>query len=89
MDDSFFRLGGDSITALRLAGAARSSGLDLSAAHLFRYPTLSQQTSLISCSSPDVALATDPGPLPLLDEDVPDSASFRQLAAVNGGAHMT
>ncbi|GLA09580.1 nonribosomal peptide synthase [Aspergillus niger] len=89
MDDSFFRLGGDSITALRLAGAARSSGLDLSTAHLFQCPTLSQQTSLISCSSPDVALATAPGPLPLLDEDVPDSASFRQLAAVNGGAHMT
>ncbi|KAH7407957.1 nonribosomal peptide synthase [Cadophora sp. MPI-SDFR-AT-0126] len=39
-DDSFFRLGGDSVTAMRLVGAARSQGLSLAVIDIFRNPRL-------------------------------------------------
>ncbi|PVH81870.1 nonribosomal peptide synthase [Cadophora sp. DSE1049] len=39
-EDSFFRLGGDSITAMRLVGAARSLGISLTVIDIFRNPRL-------------------------------------------------
>ncbi|KAK1912722.1 hypothetical protein P3342_004658 [Pyrenophora teres f. teres] len=46
LDDSFFRLGGDSIAAMKLVGEARSTGLQLSVANIFRHPTLTALASL-------------------------------------------
>ncbi|KAJ5675353.1 hypothetical protein N7462_008250 [Penicillium macrosclerotiorum] len=40
LDDSFFRLGGDSITAMKLVGLARQHRLTLSVAEIFRHPTI-------------------------------------------------
>jgi aryl carrier-like protein len=40
LDDSFFRLGGDSIAAIKLVGEARMHGFRLSSAQVFRHPTL-------------------------------------------------
>ncbi len=41
IDDSFFALGGDSLTSLRLAGRVRSAlGVDLDLRLLFRHPTV-------------------------------------------------
>lgn len=40
VNDSFFRLGGDSITAIQLVSAARSSGITLSTEEIFRYKTI-------------------------------------------------
>lgn len=40
LDDSFFRLGGDSITAMRLVGAARRHGVSLTVGEIFSYPQL-------------------------------------------------
>jgi amino acid adenylation domain-containing protein len=40
LDDSFFRLGGDSITAMQLSSAARLQGLDISVARITRLKTL-------------------------------------------------
>ncbi|PFG57309.1 non-ribosomal peptide synthase protein (TIGR01720 family)/amino acid adenylation domain-containing protein [Amycolatopsis sulphurea] len=42
VDRSFFRLGGDSIKAIQLAGRARRAGLDLSTPEIFRTPTVSE-----------------------------------------------
>lgn len=42
MDDDFFRLGGDSIVAMRMVSKARQEGLDLSVADIFRHPRISQ-----------------------------------------------
>lgn len=42
MDAQYFRLGGDSIAAMRLVSAARSIGVSLTVAHIFRNATLSQ-----------------------------------------------
>ncbi|EFQ87144.1 hypothetical protein PTT_17432 [Pyrenophora teres f. teres 0-1] len=40
LDDSFFRLGGDSIAAMKLVGEARGMGLQFSVADIFRNPKL-------------------------------------------------
>jgi amino acid adenylation domain-containing protein len=44
LDDSFFRLGGDSIAAMKLVGEARRHGFRLSSAYVFRHPTLTQMS---------------------------------------------
>lgn len=40
VNDSFFRLGGDSITAIQLVASARSAGITLSTEEIFRYKTI-------------------------------------------------
>ncbi|KAI4273877.1 MAG: hypothetical protein LQ337_004328 [Flavoplaca oasis] len=46
-DDSFLRLGGDSIAAMKLVGTAREQGLLLSAANVFRQPTLNRMAGMV------------------------------------------
>lgn len=41
LDDSFFRLGGDSITAIKLVAMARQGGWNVSVASIFTHPKLS------------------------------------------------
>ncbi|KAJ6780765.1 hypothetical protein PWT90_04525 [Aphanocladium album] len=43
LDDSFFRLGGDSVAAMKLVGAARKIGIVLTVADIFRQPSLELQ----------------------------------------------
>ncbi|RDI86292.1 DNA-directed RNA polymerase II subunit [Venturia inaequalis] len=45
--DSFLRIGGDSVSAMRLVAAARKLGLFLAVADIFRHPRLWQQALLI------------------------------------------
>jgi amino acid adenylation domain-containing protein len=44
LDDSFFRLGGDSIAAMKLVGEAHRHGFRLSSAQVFRHPTLAHMS---------------------------------------------
>jgi amino acid adenylation domain-containing protein/non-ribosomal peptide synthase protein (TIGR01720 family) len=46
-DDSFFRLGGDSIDAVQLVAAAREKGLSLTVADVFNMPRLSQMAHVV------------------------------------------
>ncbi|KAF2731994.1 nonribosomal peptide synthase-like protein [Polyplosphaeria fusca] len=46
-DDSFFQLGGDSIIAMRLVGAAREEGLSMTVADVFRNPTFADMTRVV------------------------------------------
>jgi len=43
--DSFLRVGGDSITAMRVAAAARAQGFDLGTVQILRHPQLSDMAS--------------------------------------------
>ncbi|KAJ4356118.1 uncharacterized protein N0V89_004146 [Didymosphaeria variabile] len=45
-DDSFLRLGGDSISAMKLAALARKAGISIMVDHIFRNPTLSAMSSI-------------------------------------------
>lgn len=51
VEDNFFALGGDSLTAMRLVSACRAQGLDLSVANTFGNPTLSAMASTVHVSS--------------------------------------
>ncbi|EAU30201.1 predicted protein [Aspergillus terreus NIH2624] len=46
LNDNFLRLGGDSITAMRLASAARAQGIPLSTATVFQHPTLEAMSAI-------------------------------------------
>jgi len=56
LDSHFFRLGGDSIAAMRLVGAARKCGLELSVAGIFKFPTLGAMHEELGKSSPRFAI---------------------------------
>lgn len=46
-DDSFFQLGGDSILAMRLVGAAREEGLSMTVADVFKNPTFADMSRVV------------------------------------------
>ncbi|KAI9903483.1 hypothetical protein N3K66_000012 [Trichothecium roseum] len=48
--DSFFRLGGDSITAMQVSSAARASLIDISTGDIFRKKTISELAKLANCT---------------------------------------
>ncbi|PHH91429.1 hypothetical protein CDD83_523 [Cordyceps sp. RAO-2017] len=50
-DDHFFRLGGDSIGAMELVGAASRAGLSLAVADVFRYPVLAAQARVLAAAT--------------------------------------
>ena len=47
-DDSFLQLGGDSVTAMRLVGAARTEGLSLTVDKVFKNPVLADMAAVTS-----------------------------------------
>ncbi|OCL04400.1 acetyl-CoA synthetase-like protein [Glonium stellatum] len=53
VNDNFFSLGGDSITAMKLVTAARTEGLSLTVADVLSYPTLSEMA--LAANSADTA----------------------------------
>jgi amino acid adenylation domain-containing protein len=73
-DDNFFRLGGDSIAAMKLAGVARKDGLSLTVAQVFQHPILCQHASTIFSVSLGPALPAEPARFSLLD--VPNDDAF-------------
>ncbi|KAL2864077.1 uncharacterized protein BJX67DRAFT_384078 [Aspergillus lucknowensis] len=49
-NDNFFRIGGDSIEAMKLAAAGRAQGLSLSVADIFNHPTLSDMARIVAAA---------------------------------------
>lgn len=67
-DDNFFKMGGDSVRAMRLAATARKSGLKLTVAEIFNNPVLSSM-ALVATAVVDVAATVvEPKPFSLLPE---------------------
>ncbi|KAK1913072.1 hypothetical protein P3342_005008 [Pyrenophora teres f. teres] len=87
LDDSFFQLGGDSIAAIKLVGEARTAGINLTVADLFRCPTLAAFSDVDRDDLEDVF--TDNTPFSLLDPSV-DIAQVCEEAArsTNIDAHL-
>jgi amino acid adenylation domain-containing protein/non-ribosomal peptide synthase protein (TIGR01720 family) len=74
-DDSFFRLGGDSIAAMRLVSVARQQGVLLMAADIFRMPMLAEMATVAVLSDRQRNKFDIPKPFALLA----DSASSDSL----------
>ena len=71
-DDSFFRVGGDSITAMKLAGLANVRKLRLSVQLVFEYPVLRDMADQMELSGgrPNESSSTGaPLPFSLVDQD--------------------
>ena len=64
MDAQFFRMGGDSIAAIRLVTAARSKGVSLTVADIFRNATLSEMSRNSSFSDEANSGPPQSGPQP-------------------------
>lgn len=61
-ESSFFRLGGDSIAAMKLVVAARAEGVGLTVADIFRMPTLAELSTY--CASKSECFSVDNRPAP-------------------------
>lgn len=67
-EDSFFRLGGDSLAAMQLSGAARSQGIALTFANIFKYPILRDMAKV--CGTAKTDIQKDLKPFGLLEGSV-------------------
>ncbi|KGO62069.1 protein of unknown function DUF4009 [Penicillium expansum] len=77
VDDSFLRIGGDSITAVQLVAAAREDGLSLTVADIFSTPRLSDMAHIVKIdSSVDEHIA----PFSLLQPGIPVDLARTQVA---------
>jgi amino acid adenylation domain-containing protein len=65
-DDSFFRLGGDSIMAMRLTATASAADISLSVSEIFRNVTLSEMAAVAVESIPESNIGEPIGPFQLI-----------------------
>jgi len=77
VDDHFFRIGGDSIGAMKLASAVQAMGLSLNVADIFRSPVLRDMSKMLLGSSP---AASAPVPFSLIGEDIELSVFLKRLS---------
>ncbi|UKZ63969.1 NRPS [Trichoderma atroviride] len=79
-DDSFLRIGGDSIQAMRLVAAAREQDLALTVTDIFEHPELSDLAQLMKGESD--MITTDITPFTLLSESINRSTLAQQAASL-------
>ena len=60
LEDSFFRLGGDSLAAMQLAGAARAQGISLTFANIFKSPILKDMANTCGVATPQTQAELKP-----------------------------
>ena len=77
-DDSFLRLGGDSVSAMRLVTAARANGLAITVMDVFRHPRLRELATLVQ--KVDKKLPDDIRPFSLIPQST-DPSEIRESAA--------
>ncbi|CAF9933277.1 MAG: hypothetical protein ALECFALPRED_005545 [Alectoria fallacina] len=68
LDDHFFRLGGDSVTAIRLVAIARRAGFFLTVHMLFDHPTISQLAAAVQLTIRTIQEREIPQPYSLLGD---------------------
>ncbi|KAM3536753.1 hypothetical protein ARSEF1564_010324, partial [Beauveria bassiana] len=83
LDDSFLRIGGDSIGAMRLVAAAREEGLSLTVVEVFRQPRL-VDLALATCILGDGAAEDPIAPLSLLSEEHRTQVTYEIAAQLCG-----
>ncbi|XHF97288.1 hypothetical protein AWENTII_000881 [Aspergillus wentii] len=83
---SFFKLGGDSITAMKMVGAAREEGLGLTVADVFNSPVFEDMLEIVcaaaSSSSSDTEVQSQPDQADSADES--DTAENEKIAHNEG-----
>ncbi|KAL4722245.1 NRPS [Fusarium chlamydosporum] len=77
-DDSFFKLGGDSVGAMKVVSAARMDDIAITVMDIFNRPVLSEMASC--CSHSDHDATTTVEPFSLLPDVVSPSALLTEIA---------
>ncbi|EAW12140.1 nonribosomal peptide synthase SidD [Aspergillus clavatus NRRL 1] len=68
LEDNFFALGGDSLTAMKLVSVCRDQGLDLTVADAFGHPTLSAMAAIVRTC--ELQTHTEVSPFSLISQEV-------------------
>ncbi|RAL11456.1 nonribosomal peptide synthase Pes1 [Aspergillus homomorphus CBS 101889] len=79
--DSFFKLGGDSITAMKMVSAAREEGLQLTVADVFGNPVFEDMLAIVTPRSSPTSNAETQGENnieKLLETDIPEVTQVQQ-----------
>lgn len=84
LDHSFFRLGGDSITAIKLVAEARGHQIQITVAHIFQCPKLVDLAALAEGEAPMEVVNVAPFSLLSSDSDA-ETAQIQQDVAVSCG----
>lgn len=79
-DDNFLRIGGDSITAMKLIGAARELGLSLKMADIFTHPRLDELAQLLQVNTNNTEQAVTP--FSLLGANVDKESTLRKVTSL-------
>lgn len=77
-DDSFLRIGGDSVRAMRLVGLARQHGMVLTVADIFKHPQLCDLSQKVAHQ--DEYSSESVIPFSLLNEDAEGQQAAREQA---------
>lgn len=78
VDDHFFRIGGDSIAAMKLASSVQSMGLSLNVADIFRSPVLRDMAKMLLGLSPSASATV---PFSIIGEDIELSTLFKRISS--------
>ncbi|CAL5871063.1 uncharacterized protein PFLUO_LOCUS5309 [Penicillium psychrofluorescens] len=72
VEDSFFALGGDSLSAMNLVGAAQTEGIALTVSNIFKFPQLVDmaKSCVVSSNSPEIKQQVVTEPFALLPPSV-------------------
>lgn len=73
LNDSFFHLGGDSISAMKLVSEARAEGVTLTVMQIFRARSLYDMANAMKEEEAPRIVSEDVGPFGLLDTSEPDA----------------
>lgn len=85
IDDSFLKIGGDSVLAMRLVGAAREQGLSLAVANIFQHPVL-KDLALVTGNEDTLEAEQEIAPFSLLSSENSIGEMRSQAAAMCGVA---
>ena len=80
-NDNFFRLGGDSVGAMKLVAAARARKITLSVAHIFASPTLSDMAVAARTSTNECQTALTLEPFSLIKDSAGNWGSILEEAS--------
>jgi hypothetical protein len=81
VNDSFLRLGGDSVVAMRLVAAARALNILISVANIFKSPELCNMALTVEISSAASSTAEDLAPFSLLKDVTSLEKTMEQAAS--------
>ncbi|RHZ46418.1 uncharacterized protein CDV56_103550 [Aspergillus thermomutatus] len=84
---NWWRLGGDSLRAIRLVGELQMEGLFITVREIFQHPVLADMAAVIKRETASSSAVTNPGPFELLGKD--ETTRMRRMLALSNDCGLT